>query len=39
MKVSTESFVASDGAELHLYVWLPESVEPRAVVQIVHGMG
>ena len=39
MKVSTESFVASDGAELHLYVWLPESVEPRAVGQIVQGMG
>lgn len=39
MKAGTERFGASDGAELYLYTWLPDFVEPRAVVQIAHGMG
>jgi alpha-beta hydrolase superfamily lysophospholipase len=33
-----ELFPASDGRSISLHVWLPQ-VEPRALVQIAHGMG
>jgi alpha-beta hydrolase superfamily lysophospholipase len=36
--MDTLVFTASDGKPLRLYRWLP-GVEPRATVQIAHGMG
>ncbi|MFZ9886215.1 MAG: alpha/beta hydrolase [Myxococcota bacterium] len=37
MRASTFRFTAADGAELHVYRWLPDD-EPRAVLQIAHGL-
>ena len=36
--METFKLAAGDGTRLHVYRWLPER-EPRAVVQIAHGMG
>ncbi len=36
--MDTFTLNASDGRRLHVYRWLPEG-QPRAVIQIAHGMG
>jgi len=39
MRTSTATFLASDGAPLHVFTWMPDaSVEVRAVAHIGHGM-
>ena len=38
MQSAPRSFAASDGGQLHLYVWRPEG-PVRGVVEIAHGMG
>ncbi len=37
MQASTFTLRSTDGTEIHVYRWLPES-EPRAVLQVAHGM-
>lgn len=37
MKTSTIKVALPDGPKIHTYRWLPEA-EPRAAVQIIHGM-
>ena len=39
MKTDSLHLRASDGLELFVYRWRPESAPPRATLQIVHGMG
>ena len=40
MRSDSFALGASDGVEIHVYRWLPESqAPPRAVVQVAHGMG
>ncbi len=38
MDESTFTFPSSDGTEIHVYRWSPPG-EPRAIVQLAHGMG
>lgn len=38
MKSSTFTFKASDGADIHVYKWLPGKPGVRGVVQIAHGL-
>ncbi|HMN71683.1 MAG TPA: alpha/beta hydrolase [Rhodoblastus sp.] len=37
MRADSLALIAEDGAQIHVYRWLPESA-PRAVFQIVHGL-
>ena len=39
MQTTTFTVTATDGTPLHVFRWLPDAgVEPKAVVQIAHGM-
>jgi alpha-beta hydrolase superfamily lysophospholipase len=38
MQNTTFTFTSSDGEEVFVYRWAPDG-EPRAVVQVAHGMG
>lgn len=39
VREETLSFPSASGdAQVHVRLWMPESIEPRGIVQIVHGM-